>query len=106
MYTVPLENNFFKSPFLLNEQEKRDPMFCISVFFLEYDLIKVRENLYKLRNAAFTSNAIYFSDPEDRKAIYWFFDYLERCLEGAFILNHSRERNVQLKEKGSSKIRH
>ncbi len=99
MYSLPLNKSFFRVPFLLDEKEMKDPMRCIKYFFTHYDLMKIRCHLYRLRYAAFTSDVAHFSNPEDRRVIYYFLDSLEKCLEGAFMLDLIAKENMQRKKK-------
>lgn len=78
--------DFYNTPYLLTEEQKKQPLTVIEDFFSYVHLHQAREILADLLHIALTSDSDEFHTGQDRSRIICFCNQVEQLIEAAYLL--------------------
>jgi hypothetical protein len=83
--------DFFNSPYLLTEEQMKEPLTVIEDFFSYAHLHQAREILADLLHTALTSDANEYHTGQERSKIICFCNQVEQLFEAAYILSSRKK---------------
>ena len=80
-----IQRDFYNESIRLREDQLTDPESVLDEFFVDYQMVEVRQQLWDLLETALTSENTAFAEAPQREALLLFYYRLEEVMEAVFI---------------------